>query len=399
MKKINYALCLLALILTGCNNNNTSTSGKGGVSSSTSTSDSTNVSTKPSTSTSTSVIKTLKEISIEDYPLKTEYEINETLSVDGVTLRLTYTDETSEVIDVTMDMVTVPDMSKVGIASVVITYKGFSASYNISIKNSNIKKEKPTISFVVDNNPFENGTQFVVNAIKNIEVTVTEGVQYNVYYTKDDGATNLGNVAPTEVGKYAINVVTIENDSYESVSDFRWYEIVNEDSRITPTFKFSIESGVMFVEGNVPEITASANEEGVEVEIYYTKDDGATNLGGVAPTTPGTYAINIKSIANDTYKEASDFRWYIIKPATAVSIEVQFSEETSFTYDGKPHTPTVVSITNNVSYKVHYEKGEKFYSNDAPVEEGTYSMVVSLVNDSDGTLVRPWWCTFTITKD
>ena len=49
--------------------------------------------------------------------------------------------------------------------------------------------------------------------------------------------------------------------------------------------------------------------------------------------------------------------------------------------------------------KVHYEKGEKFYSNDAPVEEGTYSMVVSLVNDSDGTLVRPWWCTFTITKD
>ena len=78
---------------------------------------------------------------------------------------------------------------------------------------------------------------------------------------------------------------------------------------------------------------------------------------------------------------------------------MQFSEETSFTYDGKPHTPTVVSITNNVSYKVHYEKGEKFYSNDAPVEEGTYSMVVSLVNDSDGTLVRPWWCTFTITKD
>ena len=229
MKKINYALCLLALILTGCNNNNTSTSGKGSVSSSASTSNSTNVSTKPSTSTSTSVIKTLKEISIEDYPLKTEYEINETLSVDGVTLRLTYTDETSEVIDVTMDMVTVPDMSKVGIASVVITYKGFSASYNISIKNSNIKKEKPTISFVVDNNPFENGTQFVVNAIKNIEVTVTEGVQYNVYYTKDDGATNLGNVAPTEVGKYAINVVTIENDSYESVSDFRWYEIVNED--------------------------------------------------------------------------------------------------------------------------------------------------------------------------
>ena len=130
MKKINYALCLLALILTGCNNNNTSTSGKGSVSSSASTSNSTNVSTKPSTSTSTSVIKTLKEISIEDYPLKTEYEINETLSVDGVTLRLTYTDETSEVIDVTMDMVTVPDMSKVGIASVVITYKGFSASYN-----------------------------------------------------------------------------------------------------------------------------------------------------------------------------------------------------------------------------------------------------------------------------
>lgn len=388
MREIKYALfMIIALSLMGCNNNNSAQSLKPTTSYSTSESSSSSA-TKP----------TLIGISIEDYPLKTEYDVNEELDISGMTIKLNYSNQTSEVINVIMSMVTKPDMSTTGEKIVTITYLGFTASYKITIKNASVKKEKPTINFLVDEKPFENGTQFEIGSVKDIVVNIPEltSGEYEIFYTKDEGKTNLGSIAPTEIGKYAINVKTFETSKYEASEAFRWYEIIAIDNRLTPTFSFSIESGVIFEEGKVPEILATANEEDVQVEIYYTKDDGATNLGKEAPKTPGTYAINIKSIADEKYKEESDFRWYIIKPSNAVDIQVTFSDETEFTYDGNPHTPRVISITNNVDYKVHYEKGEGFYSEDAPTEKGSYSMVVSLVNESDGTLVRPWWCPFTI---
>lgn len=388
MRKVKYALfMIMALSLMGCNNDNSSPSLKPTTSYSTSESNSSSA-TKP----------TLIGISIEDYPLKTEYDVNEELDISGMTIKLNYSNQTNEVIDVTMSMITKPDMSTTGEKTVAITYLGFTASYKITIKNAGVKKEKPTISFLVDGKPFENGTKFEIGSVKNIVVDIpdlTSG-EYEIFYTKDEGKTNLGSIAPTEIGKYAINVKTFETSKYEASEAFRWYEIIAIDNRLTPTFSFSIENGVTFEEGKVPEIIATANEEDVQVEIYYTKDEGETNLGKDAPKTPGTYAINIKSIADEKYKEKSDFRWYIIKPSNIVDIQVTFSDETEFTYDGNPHTPRVISITNNVDYKVHYEQNEQFYSEDAPTEKGSYSMVVSLVNENDGSLVRPWWCPFTI---
>lgn len=388
MREIKYALfMIIALSLMGCNNINSAQS------------------LKPTTSYSTSEISsssatkpTLIGISIEDYPLKTEYDVNEELDISGMTIKLNYSNQTSEVINVIMSMVTKPDMSTPGEKIVTITYLGFTASYKITIKNASVKKEKPTISFLVDEKTFENGTQFEIGSVKKIVVDIPEltSGEYEIFYTKDEEKTNLGSIAPTEIGKYAINVKTFETSKYEASEAFRWYEIIAVDNRLTPTFSFSIESGMTFEEGKVPEITATANEEDVQVEIYYTKDEGETNLGKDAPKTPGTYAINIKSIADEKYKEKSDFRWYIIKPSNIVDIQVTFSDETEFTYDGNPHTPRVISITNNVDYKVHYEQNEQFYSEDAPTEKGSYSMVISLVNENDGSLVRPWWCPFTI---
>ena len=49
-------------------------------------------------------------------------------------------------------------------------------------------------------------TKFTQGEPYNIEVTVSSGADYEVYYTKDDGETNLGTTAPTEPGVYAINV-------------------------------------------------------------------------------------------------------------------------------------------------------------------------------------------------
>ena len=184
MRNVKYALfMIMALSLMGCNNDNSSPSLKPTTSYSTSESNSSSA-TKP----------TLTGISIEDYPLKTEYDVNEELDISGMTIKLNYSNQTNEVIDVTMSMVTKPDMSTTGEKTVTITYLGFTASYKITIKNAGVKKEKPTISFLVDGKPFENGTKFEIGSVKNIVVDIpdlTSG-EYEIFYTKDEGKTNLG---------------------------------------------------------------------------------------------------------------------------------------------------------------------------------------------------------------
>ena len=58
-----------------------------------------------------------------------------------------------------------------------------------------------------------------------------DGADYEVYYTKDDGETNLGTTAPTEPGVYAINVLVKENNIYKSSSAFRWYRINENEAQ------------------------------------------------------------------------------------------------------------------------------------------------------------------------
>ena len=77
----------------------------------------------------------------------------------------------------------------------------------------------------------ENGTIFTYGTPYEITVKVSDGADYEVYYTKDDGETNLGTTAPTEPGVYAINVLVKENNIYKSSSAFRWYRINENEAQ------------------------------------------------------------------------------------------------------------------------------------------------------------------------
>ena len=485
MKKRVLLSLAAIMLLAGCNGNSGSDSAS--LSSPSSSTKGSEVSTEISNSSSTGssvVADEVTEIEIEDYPSKVEYNIGEELDISGITIYVTYSSGKHEVIPVTSDMVEMPNMNHQGKGIVVtINYGGQTTSYQIDIVDPNFHKETPTIVIKADGNTFENGTEFTTDNIPTFTFEVTEGVVYDYNYSMDDGETDLGKNKPTEPGVYAINVQTIENDLYSATRVFQWYRIVeptnkseptftfsiengthfkvgeipaitasvNEDGveanvwfskddgetnlgaaqptepgtyainiqtvendlyvskhafrwfvidaplvKSEPTLTFSIESGTHFKAGEVPAITASVNEEGVEANVWFSKDDGATNLGATQPTEPGTYAINIQTVENDIYASISGFRWFVIDSNETKDIVVIFTDESEFAYDGNPHTPAVLSITDDVEYVVHYEQNEVSIGTAAPTEPGEYSMVVELVDSNSGTLVRPWWKPFTI---
>ncbi len=74
----------------------------------------------------------LTGISINTYPDKTAYDLNESLSADGLSLLLSYNDGTSAVITEGFS-VSDTDTSSEGEKTVVVTYEDFSVSYTINV--------------------------------------------------------------------------------------------------------------------------------------------------------------------------------------------------------------------------------------------------------------------------
>lgn len=166
---------------------------------SSSSSNSSATSSSSTTSSSGTDVISITSIEIGNYPDKTEYNIGEELDITGLTILVNYSDGSQKEVPVTLDMVIAPSMNKEGQTDVIIKYEEkYQAYYTINIK-STIEKEKPTITFTLDDGTtFTNGTTLLTNDLKTIIVSVNAVVDYEIFYTKDDGETNLGSKAPTE---------------------------------------------------------------------------------------------------------------------------------------------------------------------------------------------------------
>ena len=77
-------------------------------------------------------------IEIESYPID-DYEYGDSFSVEGGTIKVNYADGTYEIVDLTLDMVTIPDMTQSGTHEIVVTYENNSTTYTITVKNQNIE--------------------------------------------------------------------------------------------------------------------------------------------------------------------------------------------------------------------------------------------------------------------
>ena len=358
---------------------NSSSSSSSKHSSSSSTSSAT--SSSSTTSSSGTDVISITSIEIGNYPDKTEYNIGEELDITGLTILVNYSDGSQKEVPVTLDMVIAPSMNKEGQTDVIIKYEEkYQAYYTINIK-STIEKEKPTITFTLDDGTtFTNGTTLLTNDLKTIIVSVNAVVDYEIFYTKDDGETNLGSKAPTEPGLYAINVTTLENAYYSSTTAFVWYYIKAPSVKKEAEISFSIENGTKFTQGEPYNIEVTVSS-GADYEVYYTKDDGETNLGQNKPTEPGTYAINVAVKENALFNSSRAFVWYVIDPAVEKQdAEVTFSMESGTHLAYGQDYSIQITVSEGADYEWFYTKddGETNLGQNKPTAPGTYAINVAV---------------------
>lgn len=121
-------------------------------------------------------IKAKEAISIKviELPSKTEYIKNyEKLDVSGGKIQITYNDTSKDIINITDEMISNFDNSKVGTQTLTVTYKGLKTQYNVVINEKAVDtikwKQKPT----------------KVEYIQNYEKLNVEGGKIQVIYNDD----------------------------------------------------------------------------------------------------------------------------------------------------------------------------------------------------------------------
>ena len=91
------------------------------------------------------VAKSLESIEVSTLPTKLEYlESKDTLDVTGGKLTLTYNNGTTEVIDLTADMVTGFDNTQIGSQILTVTYKGKTATFKVEVVAKSLTEIKVT---------------------------------------------------------------------------------------------------------------------------------------------------------------------------------------------------------------------------------------------------------------
>ena len=122
-------------------------------------------------------------------------------------------------------------------------------------------------------------------------------------------------------------------------------------------------------------------------EVFYTKDDGATNLGTEFPATPGIYAINVRVFETNEYNYISTFRWFKLEEAPTqevIMVDAVFTEvEGGIVFGGFVDSNGNTVEVDSSLYSVYYELNEAYAGDRLPIEPGDYVIVVKFVDGSN----------------
>lgn len=89
-------------------------------------------------------------ISIYSEPDKTTYQIGEKIDLTGSQIKVSYSDNTEKILDVSDDMIGAYDFSKAGEQTIVVSYGGYEAMFNVTVTTAADKEETPKINEVSD---------------------------------------------------------------------------------------------------------------------------------------------------------------------------------------------------------------------------------------------------------
>ena len=139
-------------------------------------------------------------VSVISWPLKTEYMTGDELVLDGCMINVIYTSGSSEMLNVTPDMVSGFDSTKVGEQTVTVTYRGQSDSFPVTVIE---RPEVTDISLITlpNTTEFRVGTAFDFTGAQ-LRVDYSNGTMQMIPVTED--MTSGGNIH--RIGKHTITV-------------------------------------------------------------------------------------------------------------------------------------------------------------------------------------------------
>lgn len=126
----------------------------------------------------------VSEISVDTSKAKTEYNIGDTFSADGLVVNVTYKDGSKNT--VTDYKVTAPDMSTAGTKEVTVTYSGIKAVYSINVNAAVIvtpPADNPVVSPLPSGDNQSGGDNVQVFKVAKKKLTVKKGKKVKIKVT------------------------------------------------------------------------------------------------------------------------------------------------------------------------------------------------------------------------
>ena len=271
------------------------------------------------------------EVDYSQYYLIVEYESGEVVEIN-----------------VTKDMITSADEVKfyrTGLQEINVVYKKQSTKMYFDI----CKKELSDL-YLEDLNVYYTGEYYVVNVSGNVPKDAT------IIYPKGNKFKDVGEYEVEaliyeqgfEVKKLTSNVV-IKKATYDLAN-------INFSDA---TFVYDGNPKSIMVEGELP--------KGVSVSYEYSD----------YPLSVGVYEVTAKFIGDyNNYEAIPDMKATITITKAKYDIERIKLEETSFTYDGKPHTVQLINqdlLPDGIEVK---------YENNVQTDAGVYEVTVSFIGDN-----------------
>ena len=242
----------------------------------------------------------ITDIELYSTPAKTSYSIGDKLDVTGGRLKVFYEDGSSDIIDITADMVTGFDSTKEGTNALTVTYGGKTVTFTVTIEKGavTILPSDNNVGGAVIDMPIEDLMAAVLDE-EDLEL-IAQGVDIGVLMA----TVTIDPEYVPEADKTAIDDVL--NDftigCYLDVKLFKTYSNGTPDRQVTdPNAPITISFEVpQYIIDQYPEneyvysVFCSHNEIGYSVESRYDAD---TNIMSFSSKKFSTYALGVKPYA------------------------------------------------------------------------------------------------------
>lgn len=298
-------------------------------------------------------------------PTTTEYYVGQDLKTDGMVVTVTFEDESTKT--TTAYTLSGYDKNTVGAQTVTVSYKGFSATFDVTVKEA----EKVEISDVTVEDKTYDG--------KPIEYSGTAtsdnyNGDYEYIWEKADGT--VLDSAPINAGSYKL-VVKVSDETFAHTGSKEIPFNINKAALTITAENKSIAFGM-----NAPEFTCKADGlvDGDTISATYSCDY-------TVESPIGDYAIiptdcTFTSGSKDTYDITYVNGTLTVKEAQKVEINGVTVENK--TYDGiaVQYSGTAESADYDGEFDYIWQTADGITLDSAPINAGDYKLVVKVPSDN-----------------